>query len=285
MKKANLFISLLAIPLLSGCTVRVKMPVYADADSYLVGSRNYEGSLTSIDIDYICGEVTLIEDSSVNLISVNEDSTLLKEEEQIRSKFEDGKLSIKFMKSGHIARLNTKDKKLTLTYNPVVLKDALIRLTSGELKANSITARETVKIDFTSGDASISSIRTSALSVKHTSGNFSLNELYAVNASFNHTSGNINISASSVNKLNCAATSGSVNIIFKTLSEGNISLTSGSIDVTLPNNEGGKVYPKVTSGKVKSERECLIEHNAYIYGDGEDYSLDLTVTSGSITIK
>lgn len=252
--------SLMSISL-TGCGTHVGS--YANADKYLAGNQTYEETITAVDVDWISGSVTLVEDETVTGVKVEEVTDLTKEKEWVHSYIDNGKLMIKFFASNTwCSKLFGYTKELTVTYHPG-LESVNVDLTSGSLKAESITATD-VNIDMTSGKASVDKIVADSLDVDLTSGNIEIKNVTAKDFDADLTSGTI--------------TTG-----FTAIDNADFDLTSGKINMTLP-SDGGTVKVSKTSGSVSTERECSIDNNIYKFGTGEA-DIKVSMTSGKLVIK
>ena len=263
MKNKIAFITLGLMTLsLAGCGP--SMPVYADADKYLAGNQTYQENITSLDIDWISGSVTLVEDPTIEGVKIEEVTDFTEPEELVHSYMNDGDLKIKYFASGHMASWKARPykKELTVTYKPGLTKIA-IDLTSGLLNADTMTASD-VDIDLTSGSAKVGAI-------------------VAETVDADLTSGTVDITSLTAKSFDSDMTSGTVNIGFTSIETASFDLTSGKINMTLP-LLGGKVTVSKTSGTVKTERECKISNNTYTFGSGEA-DIKVSMTSGTVTIK
>ena len=236
---------------------------YANADKYLAGNQTYTEEITSLDIDWISGSVTLVEDETITGVKVEEVTDLEKEKEWVHSYIDNGKLMIKFFAANTwCSRLFDYTKELTVTYHPG-LESVKIDLTSGSLKAESITATD-VDIDMTSGKANINKIVADSVDTDLTSGNIEINNITA-------------------KEFDADLTSGTITTGFTAIEKADFDLTSGKINLTLP-SYGGTVKVSKTSGGVKTERECSIDNNVYKFGTGLA-NIKVSMTSGKLTIK
>ena len=254
------FLSLMSISLTS-CGMHVGN--YADADKYLAGNQTYETEITAIDIDWISGSVTLIEDESITGIKVEEVTDLENEKEWVHSYVNDGKLMVKFFAANTwCSKAFGYKKELTVTYCPG-LENINIDLTSGSLKAESINAKA-VDIDMTSGKTTIDEVTSESFSADLTSGEMKIGKI-------------------TTKSFDSHLTSGSIAVGFTSLEKGNFKLTSGKIDMTLP-EDGGIVKVSKTSGSVKTERECSVDNGTYKFGTS-DVEIKVSMTSGNLLIK
>lgn len=246
---------------LSSCGTSIG--TYPDADKYLVGDQTYGENISSLDIDWVSGNLTLVEDRSIEGVKVEEKTDLTDEKERVHSYLNNGQLNIKFFASGYRRTSFTGFKKdLTVTYHPGIT-NIDIDLTSGNLKADSLTA-DKIDLEMTSGSSNVGRISAKEVDVDFTSGNLGIGHL-------------------SANTFDAEMTSGTIKVVFDEISKASFDLTSGSIDMTLP-SAGGKVKVAKTSGSVNAVRQCSIENNLYTFGDG-DADIKVEMTSGIVTIR
>lgn len=245
---------------LSSCT---SYGTYDDADKYLVGNQTYNENITSLDIDWESGTLTIVEDETITGVKIEEETNLTNEKELVHSYLDNGELKIKFFASGYSKfGFRSFKKNLTLTYHPG-FTDIEIDLTSGTFNANSLTA-DKVDVDLTSGSANIDTITAKEVDVDFTSGRATINHI-------------------NVNEFDSDMTSGSMTVAFDKVNKASFDLTSGSIDMTLP-SDGGTVKVNKTSGSVSAIRECTFSNNIYKFGDG-NADIDVGMTSGKLTIR
>ena len=246
---------------LSGCGV--SGGIYPDGDKYLAGNQTYNENLTSLDVDWISGNLTLIEDENIEGVKIEEDTDLTKESQWVHSYLNDGVLKIKFFASGY--RLNTPltfKKDLTITYKPT-LKNIKIELTSGKCTASKLSAEKCI-IDITSGTALVDTIEADNIVIDQTSGRIEINHI-------------------SAQELVSDMTSGTLKVGFSEIEKATFDMTSGSLNMTLP-EDGGKVKVSKTSGSITTNRECTVKSGLYTFGNG-DADIKVSMTSGSVVIN
>ena len=255
-----LLLGLLSLPLF-GCGTSVG--IYADADKYLAGNQTYSENVSSLDIDWISGSVTLIEDETIEGVKIEESTNLTDEKELVHSYMNNGDLKIKFFASGHRRKWSTPFKKdLTITYKPG-LENIRIELTSGSCKAASISSTN-CDIDITSGSVKIDSLISEKVSTDATSGKI---EIYKIETK----------------EFTSDMTSGTLIADFISVEKASFNLTSGHVEMTLP-EEGGIVKVSKTSGSIVAKRECSIDNNTYTFGSG-NADINVSMTSGKIIIN
>ena len=261
MKNKFAFISLGLIPLLlTGCGAT--MSVYPDADKYLVGNQTYEENITSLDVDWISGTITLVEDENIEGVKIEETINTSDQNCFVHSYLNNGELKVKYFKSGYVSHEFNLKKELTITYKPGLDK-IRIDLTSGILKAETVTAAK-FELDMTSGNTKI-------------------NTLTADDVDTEATSGTIEITKVNAKTLDADMTSGTYNVGFDKIEKASFDMTSGTINMTLP-EDGGTVKVSKTSGTVTTDRECKISENTYTFGSGSA-DVKVSMTSGKLRIK
>ena len=255
--------------------------VYADADKYLAGDQTYEENITSLDIDWVSGTLTLVEDENIDGVKIVEDTNLTRESELVHSYLHDGKLNIHFFASGHTSFGMKIRKDLTVTYHPG-LSNLKVDITSGTFNAETLTA-DKVSIDMTSGSSNIGSIISQEVDVDFTSGNLKIGRVSTNGFDAELTSGKLNVQHITANSFNVDMTSGDMKVGFDEISKASFEITSGSIDMSLP-EAGGKVRVNKTSGSVKTERQCSVSDNLYTFDEGSA-DIKVEMTSGKLTIR
>jgi DUF4097 and DUF4098 domain-containing protein YvlB len=257
-KIAFFTLGLLTLPL-AGCGTN--MSIYPNADKYLAGNQEYSENISSLDIDWISGSLTLVEDASIEGVKIEEVTNMTEEKGLVHSYLNDGELKIKFFASGYRAHVFNLQKDLTVTYKPGLTK-INIDLTSGSLNAEKVTAT-TFELDMTSGSTKI-------------------NNLVADEVETDSTSGSIEITNMTTKNMKADMTSGTYTVGFTSIEKASFSLTSGSVNMTLP-EDGGVVKVDKTSGSVITDRECIISDNTYTFGSGTA-DIKVSMTSGKLKI-
>lgn len=262
MRKKFVFILLgLLTSGLTGCGT--KMSVYADADKYIAGNTEYTNvEVSEINVDWVSGSLTLVEDESATGITISEITELTEEKALVHSYYHDGILNVKYFYSGYRCRTSFFKKDLTITYKPGL--DSLdINLTSGSLKAENINVKK-FDLDLTSGSTNVSN-------------------LVAEDADIDLTSGDITFGKINAKSFDVDMTSGKANVNYEAIEKSSFDLTSGNIDLTLP-SEGGNVKVSKTSGSVKTNREGTFSNDIYQFGSGTA-EISVSMTSGTLTIN
>ena len=260
--KNTLKLSMLGLMMLSLASCGLRMSTYADADKYTAGNIEYsDTTITNLDIDWLSGKVTLVEDESASGVTIYEETNLTEEKALVHTYLNNGTLNVKFFASGYHCSSYSIRKELTITYRPG-LDELRIDLTSGSINATELHANK-FDLDITSGSANI--------------GN-----LVAEDVDIDLTSGSVNIDKVATKNFDADMTSGRINVKFEALEKATFDLTSGKIDMTLP-TDGGKVKVSKTSGTVIASRECTIKDNIYTFGTGLA-DIKVSMTSGTLLI-
>lgn len=281
MKIFKLLGLLLVIPFLAGCNGSVSLGNYENADKYLIGNQVYQGNITTINVDWISGEVKLIADEDAKDIQIVEENEL-KDEDKVHTWFNDGILNVKFFASDHRSRIDPRDKHVSITYNPSYLKIVSLSLTSGKLITPLISSDEAF-VKLTSGNAEIEGIAANKVNLSQTSGSININKIETKELNINTTSGHLNLQEIKADKIVAELTSGNMNLSLVELDSGVIKLTSGTVNIKLP-SDGGKVTVKKTSGSVSSSRQHIQQNDLYIFDEGE-MNLIISMTSGSVSLN
>lgn len=247
---------------LTSCFSSISGGTYRNADKYLIGSQDYAETVKSIEVHWISGEVTLVEDPNITGVKVKEENDLI-DEQKVHSYLEEGNLDIRYFASGHTAKnISSKKKALTLTYNPSIEK-LTVHSTAGSVYADSISVKE-ANFDITTG----------SLNVK---------KWTAPKADIKIVTGNVKIDEMSVDSLEADMTTGSFTAALKSIAAGNINFTTGHVYLTLP-EEGGKVRIHKVTGSIDISREYTRSGEDYIFGDGAAI-INISFTTGSVEIK
>ncbi len=276
---AALVVTLACVGLLSGCQVpsAIRCMNYADADKYLVGNQQYEGELTSILVNWYVGEVNFVlsEDNTISIVEDNE----LEDKQKVHSYFSDGVLRVEFWQSGLADKVNSKDKKVTITYPKC--GDIELMSTSAKVTADKMYA-DNVNIIMTSGYCSIGEINAKTFDFISTSGSIVVNKMNCTVVDIGSTSGGCELNKVQVDTLNYTSTSGSAYVEIDSAKVVKIGSTSGSVNLKL--NVGATISFSTTSGSFSCEKEHCDKLDKKVVGDGETI-IDVGTTSGSLRVR
>jgi DUF4097 and DUF4098 domain-containing protein YvlB len=211
-----------------------------------VGNTEYSDPIQNIDISWISGKVNVVTwDGST--VKLEESGEFDNDDEKMRSRVDDGTLTVKFVKSGYKTVLkNVVQKELTL-YIPISMsasiKDLKLVAASASLTVDggdNVFSFNRIDVDTASGDVylegSFGSVTVDAASADvDVNGSVESLEVYAV-------SGRVDIDGELV-RGELGAVSGAIKV--KTYATAPQSLeveaVSGNVELIIPNTEGGFV--------------------------------------------
>lgn len=304
----------------AGCSSSgpITYKVYTNADSYIAGSRDYSSEeIKSVDLDWICGIITVTENEE-GITRITESGTDLPEEQQVRSRVENGVLRVRFWKSGYTSEVDDEKKHISLeiprgTKLEITSISANVKatdLTSPEIKIVSVSgsvslgnvSSETVNILTTSGaikTADVDSVSANFGSVSGeissdsvtatedadfytTSGEISISSLSSPEADVKSISGSIKIASAAVDSLATSSTSGKVELGVLSGESYEIKTVSGSVKISLLSDEGATVSFSSVSGSFTAPQH-VSENDNHVFGQGKT-AIKVSTTSGSLTI-
>lgn len=225
---------------------------YVNESKYSVGNFEYQSSdIDEIEINWIFGDITIIE-SDNEVLSVSEDESGLKTNQQLRYLIEGRTLKIQFWKSKYRAKLSNHKKDLTIEIPKGIKLE--IEQVSGNIKSDTLNL-ESLDIDIVSGNTRIDSLTSKEVNI-------------------DSVSGKINIKSINSDDIDIDTVSGDVNLGFASAKEVDIDCVSGDIVLSL-NGMGATIEFNSVSGHYKNNK---------IIGDG---SCEITVdtTSGDLKVE
>lgn len=271
---------------------------YDDTD-YQVGDHEFGDTdltdeLRELDIHWLSGKVTVrsVEGDTLTVRELDRDGNTPEEEDALRWKSQDGKLTIRFCKPRRVVTGSSSQNK-TLE---VCVPAAWLGGNLGELEVDAVSAdvdillsgqtaalRE-LDIDTVSGAVKVIGDAQS-LSLDTTSGNMTVSGTYG-EFSTDTVSGKL-IMEGSADKIEMESTSGNMTV---TLSRAATSLeadtTSGRLTLTLPENiTGFTAKLDSVSGDIDvQDFPTTGKNNSRTFGDGS-MKIDMDSTSGDVIIK
>ena len=289
----------LCVLMLVGCDSYTKQEKYDNAEAYSTGTQVYEGELTELNVDWILGQINLVEDENATNITVVEENEL-PSKQKVHSLFSDGVLNVKFWESGYRAKIEGKYKKVTITY-PSVTR-IRINTVSADVTGNALQA-ESLDVETISGDVTLSSARIGSIRVKSVSGDVKTgaivgqtfkretvsgeSEIATLNtrtATFESVSGDVKIPACTVETFSHETTSGDCTLGLVAASTVAFKSVSGDLDATLP-LVGATVTFRTTSGDLNTTNSYARSGNTYTFGVAPVCSIRADTTSGDVTIR
>ena len=273
---------------------------YKDANKYSIGSFSYNASgVDKVCIDYVSGDVTLVQ-SANRTLNVTENDSRLSDDQKVHWYLDGKTLYIRFCKSGYSGKFPNDSKKINIEI-PFDI-ELEVGITSGDVTFTTDVEARNVSLGATSGDFKVKAIRTGDFQMGCTSGNVSMDALYATKASFGSTSGNtsvdlihaetIKFGATSGNTVlgniyasdvNGAGTSGNITLSFEYCENLTIGCTSGNIRIEKIPSNGATIKYEKTSGTLKAD-SYMVKDNRMVFGAG-GCKMEIVTTSGDLTIN
>lgn len=255
---------------------------YKDAGSYLTGDFSTDGSsIKKIDLDWIAGSVDIsVGDGDEIVVS---ESGYGDEDQRLRYRIKDGRIDIKFRKSG-INLISTLSKELHIKLPAgTVLEEFDVELVSSDFDFNADIAVDEINIDAVSGDINISEVKSDEIEIENVSGDITAFNITANELSADNVSGDIDIRGS-VEKVDFNSVSGRLTAEFSEApKEIEIETVSGSGKITMPKDKGVDVNCDSVSGRVTAWGEKCPKDGNYKLGGGYT-KLKVNTVSGDVVI-
>jgi DUF4097 and DUF4098 domain-containing protein YvlB len=261
---------------------------YSDPSSYLIGdfSANAD-TVSSMDIDWIAGSVTISEYDG-NDIKVTEDG-FEDEDTTMRYRIKDGKLAIRFCKSGlrfgNFFGIGNKTHEKDLTI--LVPKGKQFRkldleLVSSRLDVENITATE-FDVEIVSGSVNIDNLTADDIDIEGVSGAITLENISAGTVDIDNISGAIEF-AGKVDEIDFSTVSGGITAEFDQVPRAvNIDSVSGSATIRMPET-GITANIDSVSASIRAFGAKFAKSGETTLGDGY-MTLNVDTVSGSVEIK
>lgn len=247
------------------CGINLGGYTYKDADKYSVGEFSLDEEITSLDIDWIAGQVNLVvtDESKISASETNVED----EAERLRYRVVDGKLMIKFKKSERV-RINDELSKELTVYIPKEMAEKL----------------DSVNIQCVSAGLDIEGATIDKLEIEMVSGEFDARDIIINSVNLESVSGDVEI-AGSVNELDAELVSGEIKVTSdEQLSMLDMETVSGDITVIMPEGDGFTAEMDSVSGDMNIDFETTKKGDKLIFKDGSaDYSFD--TVSGDVDLK
>ncbi|MBR4947885.1 MAG: DUF4097 family beta strand repeat protein [Clostridiales bacterium] len=312
---------------LTGCdfgVFNVLTYTYDNSEKYTAGDREISDKITTIDIDYVSGDVTL-NGSDTDKVTVKETANKdLDDAHKVHTWVDGSTLYVRYCESTKKISFNRIEKKLELNIPGAQDLDNLsIKISSGDFKCDGVTAGK-LNANSSSGDVGIS-CKASDIDLKVSSGDIVLNQEgmggsvniksssgtvdytqtgsndqiiiksssggvkadveKASSLSIDVSSGAIAIDADDVADLNAKASSGDMNITLGNVPQNSkLDSSSGDIRLNVPENADMTATVKISSGSFDSELPFAKEGKNYTCGNGSS-TMDIRVSSGDVDIN
>ncbi len=261
---------------------------YSDESSYSVGDFSANADeISSIDIEWISGSVNISEYDGDG-ITVSEDG-FEDEDTQLRYRIKNGKLSIRFVKSGWrngvifgIGNLSLEKDLTILVPKGKQLRELDMELVSSRVEMDSISADD-VDIDTVSGAVNIEDLTSNDIDIEGVSGAINLKDISGRTVDIDHVSGAIEFSGA-VREIDFNTVSGGITAEFSEVPEiVSIDAVSGSTDIRMPKT-GISAEIDSVSGNVWAFGDKLGKSGEFTVGDGY-MKLNVDTVSGGVEIK
>ena len=262
--------------------------VYQNADKYENGSKEFESSIKTLDIDWVSGEISLIQDLTATKTEVIEDTIGLEPDQQVHTYLEGDTLHVRFCKSGYSGIFNVNSvnkKKLVIKFCSLEKID--LSLTSGEANFEDLEVKE-FNLSYTSGKATLKNLKADDVKAAFTSGKLYINNLKANKLNVSTTSGEVEIANLEAKDIKTSFTSGKAIYNLVSTTNVDINFTSGKVILTIPTDKAVKLVLDKTSGSIRSDKTCTKVDNEYTFGPmGQEVEMFINVdmTSGTLEIK
>lgn len=268
MKKLTVSLVILAALCLAlaGCASLSHL-TYDHAEKYSGGEAQIASPVEALDIHWLDGGVTVAYHDESTVLLTETARRPLSEKEQLRWYLDGGTLRVQYAAAGSHS-FNNLQKRLTVTLpRDTVLASASISLTSGQIDADRLCAKD-IELQATSGSVRAGSAA-DTLKILATSGNIDLTAA-ANQIQLGVTSGHISARIEQAEELKIDATSGRVSAEIQRADRVKIGSTSGNIDCTVL--KAGVCDINSTSGRV----------DAHLKGVPEKTSVN--TTSGAVNV-
>lgn len=261
---------------------------YSDSSSYSIGDFSANADdISSIDIEWISGSVDISEYDGDD-IKVTEDG-FDDEDTKLRYRIKNGKLSIRFVKSGWrngfvigVGKLSLEKDLTILVPKGKQLRELDMELVSSSVEVNGISADD-VDIDTVSGAVNIENLTTNDIDIEGVSGAIALKDITARTVDIDHVSGAIEFSGT-VREIDFNTVSGGITAEFTEVPEiVSIDAVSGSTDIRMPKT-GISAEIDSVSGNVWAFGDKLGKSGEFTVGDGY-MKLNVDTVSGGVEIE
>ncbi len=257
---------------------------YPDGDSYSVGEASIDASsVKSIDIVWSAGSVEIVAEDT-DKISFSESSPKeLDEGASLHYLLKNGKLSIKFVKSGYTTVHLVKTLKVVVPRS-LVLDSLDISTASADVFAEGVCANEFIT-DTASGNMTINSAgKTDKVKADTASGVMKFNFGNIGAFSSDSASGDLTLCAESIENVKADSSSGNVKIdVSKEISSCEVETASGDVTIDV-SGKMSSCEVETASGEFECEFPTIRKGETYICGSGENV-FEIETASGDITFK
>ena len=296
---------------------------YENADKYTAGDREIKDTITTLNIDYVSGDVKL-KGTDTDKVTVKETSNKeLTEEQKVHTWVDGSTLYVRYCASTNKISFHKIEKELEITIPEVQdLDDLIVHISSGNLNCSEVTT-DGLNVKSSSGDVGftgsasdvlvkVSSGKTSldlegdssSIDISSSSGSITVDQNGNTDSVKLHaSSGNINALLDKAAKLDIHVSSGDIKIeadeildlktdsssghnefkLGKAPKTSDIHSSSGWVKVYLPGDSDITVKPHISSGDFNYELPFSKNGKEYVNGNGTDEMI-INVSSGDVDI-
>ena len=296
---------------------------YENSEKYTAGDREITDKITTIDIDYVSGDVTLT-GSDTDKVTVKETSNqALDDAHKVHTWVDGSTLYVRYCESTKKISFNKINKKLELNIPGAQELDNLnIKISSGDLKCDGLTTGKLnansssgdlginckasdIELKVSSGDVKLTqegmggsvNIKSSSgtvdyiqtgsndmINIKSSSGAVRASVEKASSFAVDVSSGSITVNADDVDDFNAKASSGDLTITLgRVPATSKINSSSGDVRVTVPEDADMAAHVEISSGSFNTKLPFSKEGKNYTCGNGSS-TMDIHVSSGDVDI-
>jgi len=253
-----------------GIHINVSGYKYDDADSYRVGGGESTDTITALDINWIDGSVDIVAVDG-DKITISETYDGEDEDKRLRWKVENGKLTVKYCKSG----------RLTAT------KKSLNKQLTVEVPRAMLESMSTVDVELVSADLNLRGVKANEMDVESVSGKIMI-EGTITELGIETVSGDLDL-VGYIERANIEGVSATLKTtLLNDWATLDIETVSGNIEVYLPESTttGFEAIMDAVSGSIQVEGfDDLTQKKSYCrYGDG-GIRMNVDAVSGNLKIR
>ena len=296
---------------------------YENGDKYTAGDREIEDKITTLNIDYVSGDVKLT-GTDTDTVSVKETSNkTLTEEQKVHTWVDGNTLYVRYCASTKKISFDKIEKSLEINIpGEQDLDDLTVHISSGNLGCNGVTT-DNLNVKSSSGGVGFSGsasdivIKASSgniyldqdgdsnsMDINSSSGSISINQKGLIDSIKLHaSSGNVNSVLDKASKLDISVSSGDITIEADEITElksrsssgcnefklgrepqtSDIHSSSGNVKIYLPDDSNITVRPHISSGEFNYEIPFAKNGKNYVNGNGTS-DMKIEVSSGNVDI-
>lgn len=254
---------------------------YSDTGFYSGDFEVNADKVDSIDIDWVAGSVT-VSSYGGNVIKVSESGNINNESDYLRYRITDGKVTVKFRKSGRFKSNNLKKDLIVYLPGDIELKDLNVKLVSSSLDVSGFTV-DNINVETVSGKVGIYGTYAEELKAESVSGKIVLENAAEI-MDIENVSGSVDIDGG-FKEADVSNVSGTVRITaLKVPKSIDVETVSGGTYIFLPEGTGFTLEAETLSGEISAGGKKLGKSGTNVIGDGS-VKIGVESVSGSASIK